>query len=140
MSQLNNFIEERRWRSSFKRLCTWRQSWRIMLCAWQHICSVILLSLPVDQTPTPMIIFFGFLVAMLQATLFLLGHIWENQYQSLRPIVTCSYSGSIFEELYLYWNLKSLLFSKSLHAHTYCFQTFFSIFFCIIYSLYCIIE
>lgn len=31
-----------------------------------------------------------------------LGHIWENQYQSLRPIVTCSYSGSIFEELYLF--------------------------------------
>lgn len=30
-----------------------------------------------------------------------LGHIWEYQYQSLRPIVTCSYSGSIFEELYL---------------------------------------
>lgn len=31
-----------------------------------------------------------------------LGHIWENHYQSLRPIVTCSYSGSIFEELYLF--------------------------------------
>lgn len=31
-----------------------------------------------------------------------LGHIWENQYQSLRPIVTCSYSGSIFEELYFF--------------------------------------
>lgn len=31
-----------------------------------------------------------------------LGHIRENHYQSLRPIVTCSYSGSIFEELYLF--------------------------------------